>query len=54
MNYTRKFGDHSIDGIAGYTAQKQTDVLKVVVAQQFPDDQIPTVSGGIVTGGSEV
>ncbi|MCR6722641.1 MAG: SusC/RagA family TonB-linked outer membrane protein [Chitinophagaceae bacterium] len=54
VNYTRKLGDHSIDGIAGYTAQKQTDVLKVVVAQQFPDDQIPTVSGGIVTGGSEV
>ncbi len=54
LAYTNVIGDHSIDGLMGYTAQKQSDVLRVVVAQQFPDDQITTISGGIVTAGNEV
>lgn len=54
LNYSNVMGDHSIDGLVGYTAQKQSDVLKVVVAQKFPDDQITTISGGIVTAGNEV
>ncbi|MGN6530735.1 MAG: SusC/RagA family TonB-linked outer membrane protein [Ginsengibacter sp.] len=54
LNYNNAIGEHTIDGLVGYTAQKQSDVLKVVVAQKFPDDQITTISGGIVTAGNEV
>lgn len=54
LNYNKKFNEHSVDAVAGYTAQHQTQELKVVIAQNFPDDQVQTISGGIVTGGNGI
>lgn len=55
VNYTKTLGeDHDINAIVGYTAQKQTDERSVIVSQNFTDDQVKTVNGGIVTGGDEV
>ncbi|MEQ9438323.1 MAG: TonB-dependent receptor [Cyclobacteriaceae bacterium] len=54
LNYAKTIGDHHINGIIGYTAQKQRDELSLVIAQSFPDDQVKTISGGIVTGGNSL
>lgn len=55
LNYTNTFGqDHKLNALAGYTVQKQTDERNSVIAQNFPDDQVQTVNGGQITGGSQV
>lgn len=53
VNYTNDFGDHSLDVVAGYTAQKQQDNKMVMIAQNFPDDQVTTINGGLLTGGTQ-
>ncbi len=54
LEYQKEFNaDHRINAILGYTAQKQRDERNRVVAEQFPDDQVQTIGGGIVTGGSQ-
>jgi len=54
LDYTKKINDHDFSFLAGYTAQKQNNELQFVQANSFPDDQVQTISGGIVTGGSAV
>ncbi len=55
LNYASEFvGGHSLNAIVGYTAQKQSDELNLVYARNFPDDQVQTVSGGIVNGGTGI
>lgn len=53
LNYAEDFGKHSVNVIAGYTAQKQEDNSTYLVAQSYPDDQVTTVNGGLLTGGSQ-
>lgn len=54
LSYTNRLGeDHKLDAVAGYTVQKQNDERNRVVAQNFPDDQVKTVNGGQVTGGTQ-
>jgi len=54
LNYSNTFGqDHKLNAVAGYTVQKQTDERNSVIAQNFPDDQVKTVNGGQITGGSQ-
>ena len=45
--------NQSINILAGFTAQRQNDERNRVVAENFPDDQVKTVNGGQVTGGSQ-
>jgi TonB-linked SusC/RagA family outer membrane protein len=55
VSYSNKFdGGHSLNAVVGYTAQRQSDELSLVYARNFPDDQVQTVSGGIVTGGTSL
>ncbi|WP_157470697.1 SusC/RagA family TonB-linked outer membrane protein [Gracilimonas tropica] len=55
LNYTKTLAqDHDINAIVGYTAQKQTDETTVIVADEFPDDQVKTINGGLVSGGDEL
>jgi TonB-linked SusC/RagA family outer membrane protein len=54
LRYVNDFGDHSFNVLAGYTAQKQEDERNSVFAENFPDDQVKTISGGVVTGGDQV
>ena len=55
IDYNKKFGDdHSLSVLAGYTAQKQSDELKLIQSNSFPDDQVQTVGGGIVIGGTSL
>jgi TonB-linked SusC/RagA family outer membrane protein len=53
INYNRSIGDHDFDVVAGYTAEKQFQDTKYVIARNFPDDQVTTINGGEVTGGSQ-
>jgi TonB-linked SusC/RagA family outer membrane protein len=46
-------GPHSFSSLVGYTAQKQTNDDNRVIARNFPDDQVRTISGGEVTGGGQ-
>jgi TonB-linked SusC/RagA family outer membrane protein len=52
LDYSKSFNDHKLTLLAGYTAQKQNNDLQFIQANSFPDDQVQTISGGIVTGGS--
>jgi TonB-linked SusC/RagA family outer membrane protein len=55
LNFTQTLAeDHDINAVVGYTAQKQTDTRSVIRAQNFTDDQVKTVNGGIITGGDEM
>lgn len=54
VNYSNDFGDHSVTALVGYTAQKQQDERNNIFAQNFPDDQVKTVSGGVVTSGDQI
>ena len=53
FNYSPKIGkDHSLKILAGFTAQKNIVQSLSVYSDRQPDDKVPTVNGGIITGGS--
>lgn len=55
LNFSKTFNDdHSVNAIAGYSAQKQADERSVITANGFTDDQVKTVNGGIISGGNQV
>ncbi|MEI6276471.1 MAG: SusC/RagA family TonB-linked outer membrane protein, partial [Prolixibacteraceae bacterium] len=55
LDYNVNLGkDHTLAILAGYTAQKQSNELKVIQANSFPDDQVQTIGGGIVIGGTNI
>ncbi|MFT5384715.1 MAG: TonB-linked SusC/RagA family outer membrane protein, partial [Saprospiraceae bacterium] len=45
---------HSINAIAGYTAQKEAIDINTIIADNYPDDLVSTVSGGQVVQGTAV
>ena len=53
MTYNGSKGSHTYSFLAGYTAQKQFDETSSIIARNFPDDQVTTINGGEVTGGSQ-
>lgn len=54
LNWEREYGDHYINAIVGYTAQKDNVSIKQVQADNFPDDLVTTISGGQVFAGTSV
>ena len=53
LSYDKTFGvNHSISAVAGYSAQKDKINANQVLAQNYPNDLVPTVSGGQVIGGT--
>ncbi|WP_203257156.1 SusC/RagA family TonB-linked outer membrane protein [Hyunsoonleella ulvae] len=40
LSYDNKFGDHSVSGLLGYTAQKQSGVNTSVIGTGFPSDNV--------------
>jgi TonB-linked SusC/RagA family outer membrane protein len=52
LTYDRDYGDHSVNALLGFTAQKERNDLNSIIAQNFPDDEVPTVNGGQVTDGT--
>lgn len=54
LSWKKEYGDHYLDAVLGYTAQKDNLTLKQVLANNYPDDLVPTISGGQVFGGTSV
>ena len=55
LSYSTTFDTkHSINAVAGYTAQKERIDINTIIADNFPDDQVTTVSGGQVVQGTAV
>ena len=54
LNWEKEFDDHFINAVIGYTAQKDDIVIKQVLADNFPDDLVTTISGGQVFAGNAV
>lgn len=54
LNYEKEIGDHYVNVIAGYSIQKDKINISQVSADKFPDDQVHTISGGQVFGGTSV
>lgn len=52
LNWEKEFDDHFINAVIGYTAQKDNIVVKQVLADNFPDDLVTTISGGQVFAGT--
>ena len=53
LRYDRTFDDvHSVDVLAGVTAQEERQDFSQTFAQNFPINAIPTLSGGQVTDGT--
>jgi TonB-linked SusC/RagA family outer membrane protein len=54
LNYEKEIGDHYVNAIAGYSFQKDKINISQVAANNFPDDQVHTISGGQVFAGTSV
>ncbi|GAA4420675.1 TonB-dependent receptor [Nibrella viscosa] len=54
LNYNKSFGNHSITGLAGFTAQKETGQSNFLFSNKYPNNLVPTLSAvsGILTNGS--
>jgi len=53
FSYKKRLGEHSIDAVAGFTAQKSTRNTLQVQANRFPDNLVESINGGIVNAGFE-
>ena len=55
LTFTKELAaGHNIVGVVGYTAQKEKIDINTVVADNFPDDLVKTISGGQVVQGTAV
>ncbi|MGB7395555.1 MAG: SusC/RagA family TonB-linked outer membrane protein, partial [Pricia sp.] len=54
LNWEKEFGDHFVNALIGYTAQRDNVAIKQVLADNFPDDLVTTISGGQVYAGTSV
>ncbi|PRX54931.1 TonB-dependent receptor [Flagellimonas meridianipacifica] len=54
LNWEKEFGDHYINAVLGYTAQRDNISIKEVLADNFPDDLVTTISGGQVFAGNSI
>lgn len=53
LSYEKTFNqDHFLSAVGGFTAQKETIETREVLAENFFDDQVPTINGGQVTAGT--
>lgn len=54
LNWEKEFGDHFFSAVLGYTAQRDNITVKEVLADNFPDDLVTTISGGQVFAGNSI
>lgn len=52
LTYDKRFNDHSLNVLAGYSVQKQRDEFASVTSGSFPNDLVETLNAGVVTSGS--
>ncbi|MCD8042270.1 MAG: TonB-dependent receptor [Tannerellaceae bacterium] len=51
LNYNKTFGDHSVDALLGYSAQKYTQEFAQINGTDFPDDDITWVDAAATKNG---
>ena len=49
--YNHKFGNHNIDALVGYSAQKYSNEYNQLTATDFPSDDIPWMGAGATKNG---
>lgn len=55
LTYTTQLeGGHSLTAVAGYSTQKERIDVNTIIADNFPDDLVNTVSGGQVVQGTAI
>lgn len=55
LTYTTKLdGGHTVTAVAGYSTQKERIDVNTIIADNFPDDLVNTVSGGQVVQGTAI
>ncbi|MBA2762617.1 MAG: SusC/RagA family TonB-linked outer membrane protein, partial [Segetibacter sp.] len=54
LNYNKRFGNHNLSALAGYTVQKETNEVSNFSSNRFPNNLVPTLNAtsGVITGGS--
>lgn len=52
LTYSRTFGEHNIDALLGYSAQKYTNEYNQLTATDFPSDDIPWMNAGATKNGN--
>ncbi|TLX76223.1 TonB-dependent receptor [Labilibacter sediminis] len=52
LNYAKKFGNHNLKGLAGFSSQKNYRNNHRVEATNFPNDLVHTLGAGTVTDGT--
>ena len=54
LTYDKQFDKHKITALLGYTAQHQRDEYADVAGSNFPNDLVPTLNAGTITGGTSI
>jgi TonB-linked SusC/RagA family outer membrane protein len=54
LNYEKQLDKHKITALLGYTAQHQRDEFADVSGSNFPNDLVPTLNAGTITGGTSI
>jgi TonB-linked SusC/RagA family outer membrane protein len=55
LSYSKTFNSrHDLTAVIGYTGQKEKIDINTVVADNFPDDKVSTISGGQVVQGTAI
>jgi len=52
VNYTRSFGDHNLDVLAGYTTQKYSQNNRSITGTGFANDAVHYIAGASTTSGT--
>ena len=52
--YNHKFGNHNIDALVGYSAQKYSNEYNQLTATDFPSDDIPWMGGATKNGDNNI
>lgn len=52
LSYTTKFGEHSLEGLAGYSYQKYSQNYRSISGTGYPNDAVPWINGTTTTSGN--
>ncbi|MEO6001333.1 MAG: TonB-dependent receptor [Chitinophagaceae bacterium] len=54
LNYNKRFGNHNLSALGGFTTQKETNESNTLTSNRYPNNLVPTLSAasGIITDGS--
>ena len=52
LTYTKQFGQHKVDILAGYSAQKEIQDRNTLTANNFPTDAVTTLNAGQISSGN--